>query len=330
MQGGNDSLKCAACHPREQHMQGGTPMAHALGLSTYAGSPKPLQLERDGYSYRIDVQDGKPIYSVTDGKQSIAVPIRWTFGAKSQTYVLEYRGAFYEGLISYFRETDGLDVTIGDSGIHPTTMEQALGRPIDNQEVTACFGCHSSGAIPSGGAVQLEHVTPGVTCVRCHAEGLQHQAEALRGKPTVIPANLLKQPPEQISQLCGQCHRTWETVMRMHVQGTNDVRFQPYRLSNSKCYDGGDARLSCLTCHNPHRAELPSAAEVDTKCLACHSSSDHAASLASAGGSVPKSCPVAKSNCASCHMPKVQLPGGHRPFTDHQIRVARSNDPYPN
>jgi len=43
-----------------------------------------------------------------------------------------------------------------------------------------------------------------------------------------------------------------------------------------------------------------------------------------------KVCPVAQEKCVSCHMPKLQLPGGPLPFRDHQIRIVRPGDPYPN
>src|SRR6185312_11553091 len=50
----------------------------------------------------------------------------------------------------------------------------------------------------------------------------------------------------------------------------------------------------------------------DSKCLACH-----------AGGKAnAKTCPVAAKNCASCHMPQVEVPGSHHLFADHWIRVA--------
>ena len=52
---------------------------------------------------------------------------------------------------------------------------------------------------------------------------------------------------------------------------------------------------------------------------ACHSPAGH-----------NKTCSVAKENCASCHMPKIELPGAHARFTDHQIRIARAKDAYPN
>jgi len=44
----------------------------------------------------------------------------------------------------------------------------------------------------------------------------------------------------------------------------------------------------------------------------------------------PKICPVAKENCVTCHMPKVALAGGHAIYTDHEIRIVKPGDAYPN
>jgi CxxC motif-containing protein (DUF1111 family) len=105
-----------------------------------------------------------------------------------------------------------------------------------------------------------------------------------------------------------------------------NVRFQPYRLTNSKCYEGTDPRISCVACHDPHQDVVREDSTYDPKCLACHAAASHAASSAVSA----KSCPVAKENCVSCHMPKVTLPNGHMTFTDHEIRVVRPGDGYPN
>ena len=65
----------------------------------------------------------------------------------------------------------------------------------------------------------------------------------------------------------------------------------------------------------------------------------HSPSAAALASSTPASdepqthakiCPTAKSNCVSCHMPKVKLPNGHLTFTDHQIRVVKPGEPFPN
>jgi len=65
----------------------------------------------------------------------------------------------------------------------------------------------------------------------------------------------------------------------------------------------------------------------DAKCLACHG---QAATEGNPSSPHPKVCPVAKSRCATCHMPQVSLPNGLLHFTDHQIRIVKANEPYPN
>ena len=115
--------------------------------------------------------------------------------------------------------------------------------------------------------------------------------------------------------------------MRGHTRGIINVRFQPYRLANSKCFDGADPRISCLACHDPHQDVVREDSSYDGKCLACHGSSPEPASASGAAGA--KSCPVSKKDCVSCHMPKMTLPGGHMRFTDHEIRVVKAGDPYP-
>jgi hypothetical protein len=68
----------------------------------------------------------------------------------------------------------------------------------------------------------------------------------------------------------------------------------------------------------------------DGKCLACHSSVATNASSSSSDLIHPRTCPTAKSDCVSCHMPKVKLPNGHLTFTDHQIRIVKAGEAFPN
>jgi hypothetical protein len=167
---------------------------------------------------------------------------------------------------------------------------------------------------------------PGVQCERCHTGAERHLQTVTQGKTDSIPPKLGKVTPEEVSNFCGQCHRTWERVVRDRLRGEINVRFQPYRLANSQCYDGGDRRMSCIACHNPHHDVVRGAASYDAKCQACHG-----AGGAGVGASAKmRSCRVATNGCVNCHMPKVELPGGHMVFTDHQIRVVRPGDPYPN
>jgi hypothetical protein len=149
-------------------------------------------------------------------------------------------------------------------------------------------------------------------------------AGIVRGQLGSVPPKLGRMSTEDISNFCGQCHRSWAEVVRGHMFGKTDVRFQPYRLAKSKCYDGSDPRISCLTCHDPHNNLITTDAFYEAKCLACHPSS-----AKSSGKPLAKACPVSRSGCIGCHMPKTPQPGGPRILTDHFIRVVRPGAPYP-
>ena len=135
-----------------------------------------------------------------------------------------------------------------------------------------------------------------------------------------------KLPTEEVSDLCGQCHRTWAQIAMQGPHDINNVRFQPYRLTNSKCYDAVDRRISCVACHDPHGQTERTARFYDDKCKACHSG-EQAAGHATAR--VAKQCPAASRDCVTCHMPKYELPGSHNLFADHWIRVVRPGAAYP-
>jgi hypothetical protein len=109
------------------------------------------------------------------------------------------------------------------------------------------------------------------------------------------------------------------------LAGLNNVRFQPYRIFKSKCYSD-DKRISCTDCHDPHESVKVDATFYDTKCLACHQGK--MASISLPGATAP-GCRVGVKDCASCHMPRVDLPGAHFKFTDHRIRIAKEGSPYP-
>ena len=113
----------------------------------------------------------------------------------------------------------------------------------------------------------------------------------------------------------------------MGIEGLTTVRFPPYRLASSRCYDEDNKRIGCITCHNPHESLVEDASYYDSKCLACHAPD---AGTAAGQGEAKAACPVGRDQCSTCHMPKHEIPGSHFQFTDHRIRVARPGDPYPN
>jgi Zn finger protein HypA/HybF involved in hydrogenase expression len=317
-------------------------MARALQVpmedSLFKKHPK-LAVRLGGYSYAVERQSGSVMYSVSDGTNTMSAPIRWAFGVGSQTFVVERDGKLYESLVSYYPVIDGLDTTMGDDRVRPASLLQAMGREVSSQEAQGCFECHSTGAV-SNHQLQLETMKPGVRCEHCHVGASQHLEAISHNKLDSVPPKLQRLSPEDLSNFCGQCHRSWETVVKGHLFGPVNVRFQPYRLATSKCFDGVDGRMSCVACHNPHEEIVRDEKSYDPKCLACHSAAAklsvgmlaaYTAGHSGGTGEVKmKTCPVSKSDCVSCHMPKMKLPGGHMIFADHDIRVVHAGEPYPN
>jgi hypothetical protein len=275
-----------------------------------------LTFQANGYKYVVESKDGVNIYTVSDGTNSLALPIRYAFGVSSQTFALEHGGRFYESLVSYYPSSGGLAITMGSERVRPHTLVEAMGREAPEDEIVSCFGCHSSGGVIQG-KLALATMKPGLDCEHCHPGSNAHMESLSQGKPATVPKKLGDMSAEDMSTFCGGCHRTWDTVVRMKAWGEINVRFQPYRLANSKCFLGNDKRISCTGCHNPHADLVRDDAGYDRNCLACHVAPQ-------------KTCPVATAKCVTCHMPKVELPGSHSVFTDHQIRIVHPGDRYPN
>ena len=299
-------------------------MAHAMELPAECAILKahPDLTFQDGpYSYRIERQSDASKYTVSDGKQTITVPLGWAFGLgrAGQTYVFEKDGNLYESRVSYYRALNGLDLTMGATNLKPANLLEAAGRPITHAEGVRCFGCHATDAL-AGSQLMLNKLTPGIQCERCHGSAENHLQGIKQGKTQLAQMKDLRgMSSEDTSNFCGQCHRTWADIAGSGTLGIANIRFQPYRLTNSKCYDSDDPRIRCTACHDPHNEVKTDATAYDARCQACHSGGKPAA----------RSCKVATSNCVSCHMPKLELPGSHHKFTDHDIRIVRANEPYP-
>jgi hypothetical protein len=319
-----DAQDCEACHRREADEAGPSPMTHALsraGESDILKNNPDLSFRSGDFSYSIHRENNRSIYSVTDSTGSISAPVEWAFGAGivGQTYLYRRDGAWYEAAVSFYPELKGLDWTPGHAERLRTTLEEMTGRKIDPAEARRCFGCHSTTAV-WGAASDLESLTPGVKCVQCHTGGAQHAAAVRRGgaSPTVMP-KFGAMETEELASLCGKCHPSWADIAANGPRGVLNIRFQFYRLTNSRCYDSADRRIACTACHDPHGSLVKDSNSYDSKCQRCHLAADTRA----------KTCPVSKRDCVTCHMPKVDVPGLHYRFTDHQIRIARAGDKYP-
>lgn len=328
---------CAQCHKKLVAAHSQSPMGMAMEpvAESRVLIENPLMTFRTGpYTYEIKRREKQSFYTVTDGRETVTLPILYAFGQGKvgQTYVLRHEGAFYESLVSYYNEVGGLDFTIGAPRTVPESLQKAVGRRLSNNEVGDCFSCHSTGGVIAG-KLNLEKMTLGIRCEACHGPGGPHVAAAREGEPS---GKLIYNPSvlsgDQLTQdFCASCHRGNDEFGLLQSMEINNVRFQPYRIFHSKCYSD-DRRISCTSCHNPHEPVKTEPAHYDAKCLSCHAPKEKLVGLkakpAPQGMEAP--CKVGTKDCASCHMPKLGPPAAHFKFTDHFIRIVRPQEVYPN
>jgi len=279
------------------------------------------------YSYETRRDGKRSLYTVSDGQQSISEPLLWALGTGKvgQTYVLKRNGAYYETRVSFYSETQGLGVTLGYPHSEPTSLENALGSRLPPDIARLCINCHTTGAVTAS-RLEPGRSSPGVTCEACHGPGERHVAAMKAGRlQKSLILDLATLAPADSIDFCGACHRTYWHVFLRRIRGIENVRFQPYRLQNSRCWTA-QRKITCLSCHDPHQPLEEQAAKYDSKCLACHPSQPGAAPTSD---HVQRACPVSNRDCVTCHMPKYKLPGSEFGFRDHWIRVVRPGEPYP-
>jgi hypothetical protein len=223
-----------------------------------------------------------------------------------------------------------LGITPGQNSSIPTTLQDAVGRQMDADETRRCFGCHTTASTVSN-RFDPRNAMLGVTCEACHGPGARHvvgmnlASEETTVKQILDPGQL---GPVESVDFCGSCHRTWQDVVdsRGVALGVLNIRFAPYRLESSRCWMKGDARITCIACHDPHKPLVTDPASYDSVCLRCHILWDAKETPDHPGAA----CPVAQAKCVTCHMPKYEPPGFHAKFTDHWIRVVGPGVSYPN
>jgi hypothetical protein len=333
--------ECAKCHSQRAASQKYTAMARTalpVADSDVLSQRDHLNFQHGKFSYQIMTGAGKSVLAVTDGSQNLSAPLMWSFGDGhvGQSYLFQRDGNFYESRVSYFDTLKALDFTPGRNLTDPQNLEQAMARPVNGSEVVRCFACHTT-ASTINDKLDRSRITPGISCEACHGPGLKHaiaqQMASAEGQvlesdaktdSIFDPARL--SPPDAVD-FCGSCHGTWWDVKLAPPVGVANVRSQPYRLEKSRCWGKtGDARITCVACHDPHQKLVRDTASYDKNCLSCHAA---ATAMKPTQDHPGPACRVGTKDCASCHMPRYELADFHYKFTDHDIRVVRPDAPYP-
>jgi Cytochrome c554 and c-prime len=317
---------CARCHAEIAAVQEKTAMAQTATRAKDSAllAKYPLNQKLGEYSYRASVEGQSANYSLDDGSSTFSAPLKWAFGIHmGQSYLLEKNGGVYMAPFTYYPGVQRWDFTVDQSHAVPGSLGEAVGRHLLDSQVRGCFNCHNTAATTSD-RFDPEQSISGVRCEACHGPGAYHAAGASFGSAEQ-GATMIMNPghlnPVESVDFCGACHRTWWDVTLSGATGIKSLRFPPYRLENSRCWGKGDARLTCIACHDPHRPLQQDPLAYDQKCLSCHLNSGEKPRLDHPG----KACPTATKSCVSCHMAKYQVIDIPVKFTDHQIRVVRGD-----
>ena len=325
---------CVRCHSEETADGPGSAMSRAAAHAGDEGVPslaKGESLDLNGFVYTLlPLQPGLE-YKVSRSNTAASQRLDWVMGAGDlgRTFVYQDDGRWFQSRISEYRQAPHLDVTTGLTiplaSDADSELTAELGKALSPEEVRHCFSCHTVHATSSRG-FNPAHAEAGLGCEACHGPGAGHvktmdsNANAKQVLRIFNPASLAA---ADSIDFCGACHRTFGDVTQA-ANPANDssvVRFQPYRLEKSRCWrETQDVRLTCVACHDPHGPLVRDDVSYDKHCLGCHlngNATDHAA----------KACPTgAKTQCVSCHMPKVKVASMHGVFTDHFIQVVKSGN----
>ena len=199
-----------------------------------------------------------------------------------------------------------------------------------------------------------QELPAGIDCQRCHGPGARHvrlarspAAPFAEVRASIVnPARLT---PERRMDICMECHlestsvgswsgllvfgrgvfsfrpgedlagyiRHFDHPREAGLGGKFEIAGQAYRLRQATCFKASGGRLTCTTCHDPHRRPENPGAYFSSKCLGCHRREQCTPGAhAAAQGRLA-------SDCVSCHMPPRRTEDAvHIVMTDHLIGRA--------
>ncbi|HET6383690.1 MAG TPA: multiheme c-type cytochrome [Armatimonadota bacterium] len=323
------SSVCAQCHQAEYKKWSGSrhsetmramnpadlgPVAPPVGV--IAGTPFEITRSASGqFAARL----------TKDPQRYLTLTLAFGSGRTGLTYVEVRGGKILEFHESYFPSKKLWYPTPGSGRLPRLSPGMEHGVAMSRK----CVLCHAT-AITGPGPTPPKKFF-GVGCERCHGPGSAHVAAMRAGDyQNLLMDDISSWSATRINTLCGQCHRTADTIDLGNTEAATTNRFQPYGLMLSRCFRESGKTLSCLNCHDPHTNNSTDIRHYERACLKCHSPAG--SQMAGAAAAHPgKVCPVnPTSGCISCHMPRrAALPGNPLPVNmpDHWIRIFTAHSP---
>jgi tetratricopeptide (TPR) repeat protein len=286
---------------------------------------------------------GRPIFQT-----EMTVNYVFGSGAHGHSYMSDRDGYLFQTPISWFAQKKTWDLSPGFRG------SWLAGRPIHPY----CLYCHANRTLPVEGTMNRYNrpifpLGTGIGCERCHGPGEKHVNDPGPFDPETRTDYSIVNPKKMAYALresvCEQCHLESAGRVLRRGRGLHDFRpglalesvwsvFVPAAEENgeeavnhvrqmheSRCFEksSGEARLACLSCHDPHRRIGPEerVAFYRERCLRCHAQEKKGA------GRVPCAlAPVIRrrqnqhDSCIDCHMPSYPaVDVAHHAATNHRI-----------
>ncbi len=311
------SQACIRCPVTER---GQLASRHALTL-TPAGAPQHQARFRTGarrtdpatgIEYTVGLAAGRGRLVARQGRRARSVTAEYGFGSGNRgvTYLGRDGDRTLELRLSYYAPLRGWDFSPNQP---PGARTGAPGgRPVAPSEEAQCFLCHSTALVAGADRPHPERSILGIGCEGCHGPGRTHIAAIERGDRDPRMARLATEPQRVSLEICGTCHSpsTSDDLADPAVSGQL-ARFQSLALAQSACFR--KSRLSCMTCHDPHRDAVTGGTTYNAICGSCHS----AATPGQVACKVPRAV-----DCVKCHMPAQALDIPTRPiYRNHWIGV---------
>jgi hypothetical protein len=313
---GND--RCVQCHS-DQAMQVDSrhartlsrvdPAKHAALFKSQAQFHDPT----NGLMYRTAVKNGRCVVVADDGSRKHEAAAEWAFGSGDvgMTFVGATDAGPTELRLSYFGRADRWDFTPGQQV--GSQVKTSLGQSLTKREQDECFRCHTTALVKENDKIVPEKSLFGVGCETCHGPGKAHVEAVSRGEKELHMPRLQDFREHVSLGLCGQCHRTPQTVdMNSPGMASQIPRMQGVAIAMSGCYKVG--KVTCMSCHDVHQnADETPRMVYNQRCMGCHT----------VGKEGQKPCPPRPTgDCVSCHMPaqEVGMPTAPK-FRTHWIKV---------
>jgi len=268
-------------------------------------------------------------------------PVDWILGSghHARTYLYQTpNGELYQLPLAWYSQTKEWAMAPGyDRRDHEGVLRRA------RHECLFCHNAYPALAENARDGYWRNQGVPatlpeGIGCQRCHGPGEEHVRRALADDASVKTSivNPVRLDARLRNDVCYECHMQPSVVVPgirrfgrdinsfrpgqplpdylLHVEVTDagiaradrfEINHHPYRLEQSRCFRESGGKLSCLTCHDPHRKAM----NVREVCLGCHTAAHRATE-----------------ECVACHMPKRRTQDVvHVVMTDH--RIGRTSAP---